>query len=111
ERLGISEVEPAIDPQSGRRETQEEALIRTVIEQEVKIPVPDEAACCRYYENNRRRFRTEDLFEAAHILFLADPEDEQAMEAAKEQATMVLARILENPASFPDLARELSACP
>ena len=111
DQLGIADIEPVMDPQTGRRETREEALIRMVIEQEVKIPEPDEAACRRYYENNRRRFRTEDLLEAAHILFLADPQDEQAAARAKEQASAALARVLEDPASFGALAGELSACP
>jgi peptidyl-prolyl cis-trans isomerase C len=111
DQLGIADIEPVMDPQTGRRETREEALIRMVIEQEVKIPEPDEAACRRYYENNRRRFRTEDLLEAAHILFLADPQDEQATARAKEQASGALARVLEDPASFGALAGELSACP
>src|SRR5690606_7494464 len=84
--LGVDEVEPAVDPKTGRRETREEALIRTVVEQEVTIPMPDESACRRYYENNRRRFRSEDLFEAAHILFLADPDDEDAVAQAKNKA-------------------------
>lgn len=109
--LGISEVEPVLDPKTGRRETRDEALIRTVIEREVRIPAPDEDACRRYYDNNRRRFRSEDLFEAAHILFLADPQDEEAMARAKAQASDALARVLERPASFGDVARELSACP
>ena len=110
-QLGIAEVEPATDPNTGRRETREEALIRTVIEQEVKIPEPDEETCRRYYDNNRRRFRTEDLFEAAHILFLADPQDEEATARAKEQAAAALARVLDDPGSFGTLAGELSACP
>jgi peptidyl-prolyl cis-trans isomerase C len=42
--------------QEGRTETEDEALIRELFEQEVITPQPDEAACLRYYDNNRRRF-------------------------------------------------------
>lgn len=110
-RLGIEDVEPQADPKTGRRETHEEAVIRTLIEREVQIPVPDEAACRLYYEKNRRRFRTEDLFEAAHILFLADPEDEQATAEAKRGADSALTRLREDANRFAELAATLSACP
>lgn len=110
-QLGVQDIDPIADPNTGRRETPEEAIVRAVIEREVKTPEPDEETCRRYYESNRRRFRAEDLFEAAHILFLADPQDEQATSRAKEQASVALARILKEPESFGQLARELSACP
>lgn len=110
ERLGISDVEPIEDPKTGKRETPEEAAVRTVIEREVEIPEPDEATCRRYYEKNRQRFRSDELFEAAHILYLADPEDEAATAAAKSQADATLARLRKDPGSFGALARECSAC-
>src|SRR3954471_14676369 len=55
-RLGI-EAAPLQDPE-GRRETSEEAAMRALIEQAVVTPEPDEAACLRFYEQNRRRFRS-----------------------------------------------------
>lgn len=110
-RLGIDDAPPRTDPKTGRRETREEAVIRTVIEREVKIPSPDEAAYRRYYENNRRRFRSEDVLEAAHILFLADPEDEEATARAKRRAEAALAQVIEDPSCFAELAARLSACP
>ena len=59
--------EPLSDGE-GRRETGDEAAIRVLIESEVAVPEPDEAACRRYYEQNRGRFRSADIYEAAHIL-------------------------------------------
>src|SRR5574337_2093788 len=44
-------------------ETEEEALIRTLTEREVKMPEPDEETCRRYFANNRSRFRSADLCE------------------------------------------------
>lgn len=107
--LGVDEPDP-LEEEDGPAETREEALIRTVIAREVRTPEPDETACRRYYEHNLRRFRSEDLYEGAHILFLADPADAEATARAKERAEAALARVLERPRSFADMARELSDC-
>lgn len=48
---------PVRDSQ-GRRDTEDEALIRGLIEQEVVTPEPDDETCRRYYDHNRQRFRT-----------------------------------------------------
>lgn len=109
ESLGIAEPDP-LQIEDGSAETREEALIRTVIAREIKTPEPDEAACRRYYENNLRRFRSEDLFEGAHILFMADPADAAATARAKARAEAALAAVLDRPRSFADMARELSDC-
>lgn len=109
EALGIAEPDPP-EAEDGPEETREEALIRAVIAREVRTPEPDEAACRRYYENNLRRFRSEDLYQGAHILFAADPADAEATAQAKARAEAALARILERPQSFADMARELSDC-
>lgn len=105
-RLAIA-AEPAADP-AGRRETQEEALIRVLLDREVATPRPDVAACRRYYDQNTGRFRTGDLFEAAHILIPVRPgaEDEAARLAAG-----ILAKLRSDPGAFSALAREHSACP
>jgi len=66
-RLDI-EAEPAVDSQ-GRRETDDEASIRYLMESEVSTPEPDEATCRRYYERHPAHFRSPALYEAAHILF------------------------------------------
>ena len=58
-----------------------------------------------------QRFRSADLFEAAHILFPADPEDAEACASAKERAAAALAQALEQPQRFAELAQQLSACP
>jgi peptidyl-prolyl cis-trans isomerase C len=110
-RFGIDRPDPPEPGQADERETEDEALIRTLIAREVRTPEPDEAACRRFYEQNLKRFRSPDLFEAAHILFPADPEDAEAGARVKEQASAVLREALAAPERFADLARELSACP
>jgi hypothetical protein len=42
----------------GRRETEEDALIRGLIEREIVTPEPDEESCRRYYEQRKRLFRS-----------------------------------------------------
>lgn len=108
-QLGISA--EAMADEAGRRETDEEAAIRALIEQEVAVPEPDENACRRYYEQNRRRFRSADIYEAAHILIAANARDRDAYAAARVKAAEVLAQIVQEPARFGALARDLSDCP
>ncbi len=101
---------PAEDSE-GRRETDQEALVRQVLDREVTTPEADEAACRRYYDNNRQRFRSPDLFEAAHILISADPQDVVGYEKATAWASSLIAVLQDDPGAFAALAREHSACP
>lgn len=105
----------AIAPQpaelEGKRETEEEALIRQVVEREVATPEADEAACRRYYESNRARLRSADLYEAEHILIAAPKSDAAAYAAARERAAALCKVIAERPESFAELAGAHSACP
>ena len=94
----------------GRRETAEEAAIRTLIAREVRTPVPDEATCRRYYEQNAQRFRSADIFEASHILIAADARDASAYAAAREKASMLCNELHERPERFADMARAHSDC-
>jgi len=107
-RLGI-ETEPLCDP-DGRRETAEEAAMRALVEREVKTPEPDEATCRRFYEQHLQRFRTGDLYEAAHILIAAPRGDEAARVAARASAETILAAVKADPHVFADMASNHSAC-
>lgn len=107
-RLGI-EAEPLYDAE-GRSETDEEAAMRALIEREVVTPEPDEAACLRFYEQNRQRFRSGDLYEAAHILIASRPDDVAARTEARLTAENILAAVRPDPALFAEFARSHSAC-
>ncbi len=109
ERLGIVGV-PETDGE-GRRETPEEALISTLLRQEVQVPEADSETARRFYLQNEARFKSEDVFEAAHILFSADRSDSEAFGRARERALAALGVLREAPERFGELARELSACP
>lgn len=105
----------ALDPmpetdESGRRETDDDALIRQLLEVEITVPVADEDACRRYFEKNRKRFRSAELYEAAHILFACDPKDTVGYEKAVAAAAEAIETIEKDPAAFASIARERSDC-
>jgi len=107
-RLAIAP-QPMSDAE-GRRETDEEAMMRGLIEREVTVPEPDDETCRRYYENNRARFRSPDIYEASHILFAAVAADAQAYAQAREDAAAVLAQLQARPELFAELAALHSRC-
>ena len=108
-RLAIV-AEPLSDDE-GRRETDEEAVIRGLIEREVSVPEPDDETCRRYYERNRARFRSSDIYEASHILFSALSTDREAHAQARADAIGVLATLQENPAQLCHAGAILFALP
>ncbi len=107
--LGVTP-EPISDA-DGRRETDDEAVMRALVEREVTVPEPDEATCRRFYERNQSRFRSPDIYEASHILFAVLPEDRAAYELARAEATAVLAELRGHPERFAELAKVHSRCP
>lgn len=108
-RQGLETAEPADD--EDRRLTAEDALIDRLLETAIDIPEADEESCRRYYENNLRRFRSPDLFEASHILLSAAPEQRLAYEDAARDAEVMIATLQQRPELFADLAKARSACP
>lgn len=105
----------AIKPQplseDGRRETDEEAVMRGLIDREVVVPAADDETCRRYYERHQAQFRSPDIYEASHILFAALPSDATAYGQARADAEGVLAALVERPESFATLAGAYSSCP
>jgi peptidyl-prolyl cis-trans isomerase C len=97
--------------ENGLRETEEEALIRMLLEAEVTTPSAEEADCRRYYQSNLARFRSPDLYEPLHILFEASRDDQAAYTEAVTQAEIVLAEVKQAPERFESIAMALSACP
>ena len=95
----------------GRRETEEDALIRALLEREVRVPEADEATLRRFYDNNRQRFMSAPLFEADHILIAARRGDDAGFAAARDKAAGLASLLATNPGDFAGLARSHSACP
>ncbi len=107
-RLGLKP-EPRVDD-AKRRETDDEALVREVVETAVTPAAPDEAAVRGYYQRHRPRFRSPALFEASHILFSAAPDDTAACAVARRRAEQMARQLARDPARFEELARAGSDC-
>lgn len=108
-RLGI-EAEPEVDD-AGREELAEEASIRALLEQEATPLAPTEEECRRHYAANAGRFRTPDLFEAAHILLEPEADDEAGWRAAESEARTIAREIGNDREAFAEAARAFSTCP
>jgi peptidyl-prolyl cis-trans isomerase C len=95
---------------AGRHETPEEATIRLLLEQEIAADAPSTAELRAIYEARPERFQSPDLFEAAHILYAADPDDIPARDKARAQAHAAIAALTRDPGAFSRMAAEDSAC-
>jgi peptidyl-prolyl cis-trans isomerase C len=100
---------PELD-EAGRSEAEDDALVRLLLEDQVQPAEAGEEECGRYYEANKQRFRTPDLFEAAHILIEPEGKDEAAWTAAKARAEAIIAEVGSDPGKFAAAAREFSGC-
>ena len=94
----------------GRFETEEEALIRGLLEQAVVVSAPSETDIRAEWEKDPSRFRTSPLWEVSHILCACDPRDHAAREKAKARAEGILMLALGAPKEFPALAGRESDC-
>jgi peptidyl-prolyl cis-trans isomerase C len=85
-------------------------MLDRLLEQEVALPEPEEDDCRRYFEQNRRRFRSPTLVEARHILCAARKDDVDARAAAKARADAILSDLRSDPERFESIARDRSDC-
>ncbi len=108
-RLGLQA--SAGEDETGRREAEDAAAIRTLIKREVSAPSATETECRRYYAAHPQRFRSEAIYETRHILLAAPASDKPARTAARAEAERLIAHLQGAPADFAVLAREHSACP
>jgi peptidyl-prolyl cis-trans isomerase C len=107
-RLGLEPAPVELSP--GKMETDEESLVRLVIEHHVHPGPPDERACRAFHARYGHKYRSPSLYEAAHILLPAAPDDAEAREKARTLAALLIERIKANPRDFDQLAAENSAC-
>ena len=88
----------------------EEEAIDELLQRELKLPEDDRSAHRRYYENNREKFKVQDLFEASHILYLAPRDDADARAQARTAAKATLAALKREPNLFVKFAKAESRC-
>ncbi len=102
--VAIGLLEPAAEDEAAV-----DAAIEALLEREVATPIPTEAECRRYYEQNRQEFESGDLVNARHILFQITPQVNVPHMRARAERT--LNELLAEPDRFAALAAELSNCP
>lgn len=107
-RLGL-EARPA-EVAPGRFETEEEALIRDLLDISVTVEAPGEDAIHAEWARDPSRFRAPPLWEVSHILVSCDPRDKEATETARLRADGLGKRALDDPRGFARLASENSDC-
>ncbi|WP_299826350.1 peptidylprolyl isomerase [uncultured Roseobacter sp.] len=94
----------------GRFETEEEALIRGLLETEVETHPPSEAEVHAEWQKDPSRFRAPPLWEVSHILCACDPRDEAGRQQALARAEAIATRAAQDSAGFAALAARESDC-
>ncbi|GFE63265.1 peptidylprolyl isomerase [Litoreibacter roseus] len=94
----------------GRFETDEEALIRGLLDTVVHVEAPDEDAVRAEWEKDPTRFRAPPLWEVSHILCACDPRDVDATQIARDRARALTELALANGTDFAALATQESDC-
>lgn len=107
-RRGIRAEPAEVGP--GRFETEEEALIRSLLDAEVEVSPPTQDDIRTEWERDPGRFRSPPLWEVSHILCACDPRNDAEREAAFARATDLVARVAEDPRGFARLASAQSDC-
>ncbi len=92
-------------------EDEDDALIRSLLDQSISVPEPGDKPCREHYQQNPERYRSPDLYEAAHILFPAPLENGPERDKANRDAAETLAMLQADPRRFAQLARDRSVCP
>lgn len=107
-KRGVTAAPEEVAP--GRFETEEEALIRGLLDQAVELARPVEAEIRTEWEKDPTRFRTQPLWEVSHILIACDPRDAEARTKAETRATRIATRSAAEPKGFAALAARESDC-
>lgn len=107
-RRGLTAERQEVAP--GRFETEEEALIRALIDTALDPASPTEPEIRAEWEADPSRFRAPPLWEASHILCACDPRDDEARAAAHDRATRLAQAAARDPARFSLLAAHESDC-
>lgn len=94
----------------GRFETEEEALIRGLLEAVIDVETPENEAIIAEWEKDPARFRAPPLWEVSHILCACDPRDESAKQKARQRAEALTAIATKDPKGFSAIAAQESDC-
>lgn len=90
----------------GRFETEDEALIRTLLDEALSIAPVTEDAVHAEWAKDPARYRSAPLWDVSHILCACDPRDEAGRGLAEARAAAMLARLDGDAKGFAAAARE-----
>lgn len=90
----------------GRFETDDEALIRALLDEALVIEPVGEEAVRAEWEKDPARYRSAPLWDVSHILCACDPRDEAERAATEARAVALLARLDGDAKGFAAAARE-----
>lgn len=107
-RQGLSAEPAEIGPD--RFETEEEALVRGLLERSIDIRPPSPAAVHSEWARDPARFRAPPLWEVSHILAARDGRGGAAGDGARARARGLANEIAADPGAFARLARDHSDC-
>lgn len=108
-RRGLSPEPEAVG--ENQYETDEESLVRQVLEVAVEPQPPSETECRRVYDGMKGKFVTPTLFEASHILIEPAGETEADWSEAEAEARALIGAVGDSPQAFAEAAAARSSCP
>jgi len=83
--------------------------IEALLERELAVPEPDEAACRRHHAANAARYARGERVQARHVLFAVTPGVD--VNALRRRAEACLLDLRCRPEAFAEVARQTSNCP
>ncbi|MCY4099384.1 MAG: peptidylprolyl isomerase [Rhodobacteraceae bacterium] len=107
-RLDISAAQEV--DEEGRKETEIDAAIRVLIDQEVTVPTAKVDECRLYYERHPEKFNSPTLYEARHILIAVPESNKEGRQKSRARAEELCRMLKHKPELFSALAREHSDC-
>jgi len=91
--------------------TEEDAKISALLDRQLPPASVTEEECRRYYDGHIHRFRTPDMFEAAHILIEPAEDTDNSWLQASQRARKLASELGDDAEHFAMAAREFSGCP
>lgn len=88
-----------------------DAAIAALLERELEVPEPEEAACRRFFDTDPERFSAPTRLNVRHILLASAPDDTEARDAGYRLGETLLAELQSHPERFTEFAMRHSACP
>lgn len=93
------------------RDADDDHTLAALLDRELQVPEPDEAACRRFFEHHHARFAEPLRLRVRHILLAAAPDDAPARDGQYRLGQRLLRQLREAPERFTELAQRHSACP